>query len=107
MNLPKVVSDLIKAQNEFDAVAYANLFSETAIVVDEGKTHEGRKEIERWIDHSNKNYQSVLKPLDHTENGHTNILTAECSGNFPGSPIRLKFHFELKDGQIQQLRITD
>jgi len=106
MNLPKVLTDLIKAQNEFDAVTYANLFSETAEVYDEGKTHKGRLEIERWIDHSNKNYQAVMKPLEYIENG-TGILTAECSGTFPGSPITLKFHFDIVDGQIQHLKVTD
>lgn len=106
MNLPKVVTDLIKAQNEFDAMTYANLFSETAVVFDEGKMHNGRPEIKRWIDHSNKNYQSVMKPLEYTENGTTSILTAECSGKFPGSPITLKFHFNIVDGQIQHLKVT-
>ncbi|KOS07694.1 hypothetical protein AM493_17820 [Flavobacterium akiainvivens] len=107
MNLPKVVTDLIKSQNEFDAVTYASLFSETAVVFDEGKTHTGRPEIEQWIDHSNKNYQSKMEPLEYTENGTASILTAECSGTFPGSPIVLKFHFEIVDGQIQQLKVTD
>lgn len=107
MNLPKVVTGLIKAQNEFDALTYANLFSETAVVFDEGKTHKGRLEIERWIDHSNKNYQAVMKPLGYTENGTTSVLSAECSGTFPGSPIILKFHFDIADGQIQHLKVTD
>lgn len=107
MNLPKVVSDLIKAQNEFDAVAYANLFSETAVVFDEGKMHKGRLEIEHWIDHSNKNYQAMMKPQKYIENGTTNVLSAECSGTFPGSPITLKFHFNIVDGQIQHLKVTD
>lgn len=107
MNLPKVLTDLIKAQNEFDAVTYTNLFSETAVVFDEGKTHKGRLEIERWIDHSNKNYQAVMKPLEYTENGATSVLSAECSGTFPGSPITLKFHFDIVDGQIQHLKVTD
>jgi len=107
MNLPKVLTDLIKAQNEFDAVRYADLFSETAVVFDEGKTHNGRLEIERWIDHSNKNYQSAIKPLEYTENGTTSILTAACSGTFPGSPIVLKFHFVIVEGQIQRLKVTD
>ena len=83
------------------------MFSETAIVFDEGKMHNGRLEIERWIDHSNKNYQSVMKPLEYNENGTTSILTAECSGTFPGSPIALKFHFDIVDGQIQHLKVTD
>lgn len=107
MNLPKIITDLIKAQNEFDAVTYANLFSETAKVFDEGKTHKGRLEIERWIDQSNKNYQAVMKPLEYHENGITNVLIAECSGTFPGSPITLKFHFDIVDGQIQQLKVTE
>lgn len=107
MNLPQVVTDLIKAQNEFDAVGYANLFSETGVVSDEGKTHTGRPEIEHWIDHSNKNYQSVMQPLGYTENGTAGILTAACSGTFPGSPITLQFHFVVEDGQIQQLKVTN
>lgn len=107
MNLPKVVTDLIKAQNEFDAVTYANLFAENAIVFDESKTHKGRLDIERLIDHSNKNYKSVLKPLEYTKNETSSILTAMCSGTFPGSPIALKFHFEIIDGLIQRLKITD
>ncbi len=43
MNLPKVVQDLVTAQNNFDSAAYANCFSETAEVFDEGKTHRGKK----------------------------------------------------------------
>ena len=45
MKLPNVVQELIKAQNNFDSEAYANLFSETGVAYDEGKTHTGRKEI--------------------------------------------------------------
>lgn len=107
MNLPKVITDLIKSQNEFDAVTYANCFSETAVVFDEGKTHKGRPEIQQWIDHSNKNYQSKMKPLEYTENGTTSVLTAECSGTFPGSPIVLKFNFDIVDEQIRYLKVTE
>ena len=37
MNLPEVIQDLVNAQNNFDSAAFANCFSETAEVVDEGK----------------------------------------------------------------------
>ncbi len=56
MNLPKVIIDLDNAQNSFDSIAYANCFSETAVVFDEGKTHNGRNEIQHWINQSNENY---------------------------------------------------
>ena len=107
MNLPKVVTDLIEAQNTFDSVAYANCFSESGIMLDEGKNHEGRDEIRHMIEESNKKYRSVMKPLEYTENGSSSILSAECSGTFPGSPIILKFHFDITDGQIQHLKVTD
>ncbi len=107
MNLPKVIADLVAAQNQFDSSAYANCFSETAVVLDEGKTHTGRKAIEEWIDESNKKYKSVMKPLSIADEGKTSILSAECSGTFPGSPAILKFHFGIKDGLIQTLKVTD
>lgn len=107
MNLPKVISDLVNAQNSFDSTAYANCFSETAVVFDEGKTHNGRLDIKHWIEESNEKYKSVMKPLEYIENGNSSILHAECSGTFPGSPIILKFNFEIVDGQIESLKVTD
>ncbi len=41
MNLPTVISELVKAQNNFDSAAYVRCFTETAVVFDEGKTHNG------------------------------------------------------------------
>ena len=95
MNLPKVVSELVRTQNNFDSAAYANCFSETAVVFDEGKTHNGRKEIENWIADANERYKSTMEPLSYEENEKESILEAEVSGTFPGSPIVLKFHFEI------------
>ena len=106
MNLPKVIADLVTAQNQFDSLAYANCFSETAVVFDEGKTHTGKKAIREWIDESNKKYKSVMKPLSIAHEGKTSVLSAECSGTFDGSPIVLKFHFDMKDELIQALKVT-
>lgn len=104
MNLPEVVTKLIKTQNNFDSTAYANCFTETAVVFDEGKTHKGRTEIKNWIDKANKEYQAVMKPLEYSETEHT--LKTEVSGTFPGSPIIMTYHYEFKDGLIQSLKIV-
>ncbi|MDR6562401.1 MULTISPECIES: nuclear transport factor 2 family protein [unclassified Arcicella] len=104
MNLPNVIADLTNAQNNFDSVAYANCFSETAIVFDEGQNHKGKKEIQQWIKKANEAYQAVMKPLEYASTDE--ILKAEVSGNFPGSPIVLAYHFKLKDGLIEYLKIT-
>lgn len=107
MNLPKVITDLVNAQNNFDSINYAECFSETAVVFDEGKTHNGKLAIQNWIEDANEKYRSVMKPLAYTENGTTSVLSAEVSGTFPGSPIVLKFHFDIANGQIRHLKVTD
>lgn len=104
MNLPKVITDLIKTQNSFDSVSYANCFTETAVVFDEGKTHNGRKEIEKWIDEANKKYQATMKPLEYSETKQT--LKTEVSGTFPGSPIVMTYLYEFQDDLIQSLKIV-
>lgn len=108
MNLPKVVSNLVKAQNDFDSTAYADCFSETAVVFDEGKTHTGRKEIEHWIDDANKRYKAVMNPVgfEEKEKENESLLKAEVSGDFPGSPIVMTYHLQIADELIQSLKIT-
>ena len=104
MNLPKVIADLTQAQNNFDSHAYANCFAETAVVFDEGKTHQGKTEIEQWIKKANEEYQTVMEPIEYL--AAEEILKAEVSGNFPGSPIVLAYHLVIKDDLIQSLKIT-
>lgn len=104
MHLPNVITELIKAQDNFDSLAYASCFSETAIVVDEGNTYKGRTEIRNWIDSANQQYRTIMKPLEFSET--ENILKAEISGDFPGSPAVLSYHFRFTDALIQSLKIT-
>lgn len=106
MNLPKVITDLVTTQNNFDSVAYANCFSETAVVFDEGKTHNGKKEIERWIADANERYKATMKPVGFEEKETESVLKAEISGSFDGSPIVLHYHLEIANDLIQSLKIT-
>lgn len=106
MNLPKVVADLVIAQNNFDSASYANCFSETAVVFDEGKTHKGRKEIQDWIADANERYEATMKPVSFEEKETESLLKAEAAGKFGGSPIVLSYHLEIANDLIQSLRIT-
>ena len=106
MNLPKVIADLVAAQNSFESAAYVKCFSENAIVQDEGKTHNGTSEIKEWIDDSYERYRATIEPLSYEEHKTESILKAETSGNFPGSPIVLNYHLVLIGGLIQSLKFT-
>ena len=105
MNLPKVIEELVKAKNSFDSAAFAQCFADKATVFDEGKTHQGRNEIEQWIDKSNKEHQDTMEPVDYDEK--EDILSAKIAVSFPGSPLILKFHFKIADGKIQALKVTE
>lgn len=104
MNIPKVLTELVKAQENFDSTSYADCFTKTAVVVDEGKTYNGKNEIKNWIEKANKKYQVTMKPIEYSET--TEILKAEVSGNFPGSPVILSYNLNFKNELIQSLRIT-
>jgi hypothetical protein len=106
MNLPKLITALVAAQNNRDGAVYASLFSDSAVVFDEGKTYTGRTAIQKWIEKSNQEYQAVLKPVRYNEGDSGSVLTGEVSGTFPGSPAVLNFNFVIEQGSIQSLRIT-
>lgn len=106
MNLHKTVANLVEAQNNHDSKAYAACFTETAIVHDEGKTHRGKSQVQQWNEHSNQQYQTVLKPLNYQENEGEHLFTAEVSGSFSGSPAVLHFHLAFEGGLISSLSIT-
>lgn len=104
MNLPKVIADLVQAQNNFDSLAYSECFSETATAFDEGETHTGKPAIKNWIEEANQKYRATMTPLEYSSAGQT--LKAEVSGTFPGSPIVLTYQFEFENDRIQSLKIV-
>jgi len=106
MNLPEVVQDLVKAQNNFDSTAFTNCFSETATVFDEGKNFTGKTEIKNWIEKSSKEYNAVMKPIEFEGDTEKGNLKAEVSGTFPGSPLILNYNLTFKGKHIQSLQIN-
>lgn len=106
MKFPKLITDLVAAQNNHDAVAYASLFTANAEVVDEGQHHIGRAAIQEWIKNANEQYQTTLKPISYTADEKGAVFTAEISGTFPGSPATLNFNLVLQQDLIQSLQIT-
>jgi len=105
MNLPKILTSLLSAQDKFDSEAFAENFLNDAIVYDEGKTYKGKKEIKQWNEMTNAKYNTKYEPLEiHTE-GEKITLVARISGTFPGSPAIINYNFEIKNDKISMLSI--
>ena len=105
MKLPKVIADLIAAQDKYDRKAFADFFSNDAVVHDEGKTYHGKAEIRQWNEMTNAKYKTKYEPVEVTTEGNKINLTAKISGTFPGSPAIIKYHFETKNDKIISLHI--
>jgi hypothetical protein len=106
MNLPEIITRLLQAQDQFNSLAYADCFAETAVVYDEDEMHEGKEQIKLWNDVTNEKYRTVLEPIDFRQDENKAVLTAKVSGTFDGSPILLDHHFEMENGLIKSLEIT-
>lgn len=106
MNLPTIITELVNAQNQYESATYADCFSKTAVVVDEGNTYKGRTEIKEWIAEANEKFRVVMKPIRFTETETICVLTAEVSGSSDGSPVLLDYHFEITADKIDSLKIT-
>jgi hypothetical protein len=86
-----------------DLEAYYAQFAEDAVVEDEGRERRGIEAIRAWRGEVPPVKYSVQKI---TPNGAGHDADADISGDFPGSPVRLRFHFELtEDGHIALLTI--
>jgi len=105
VQLPSIISELIIAQNNQNSTAYTNCFTETAIVKDEGNTYRGKTEIWNWIEAANNTVQPMMKALTYKGSDKECVLSAEVSGNFPGSPVVLEYYHTIENDLINTLRI--
>ncbi|NDI98910.1 nuclear transport factor 2 family protein [Flavobacterium sp. LaA7.5] len=106
MNLPKVIADLVKAQENRDSAAFVDCFTETARVFDEEKTHTGKEEIKAWMEKTTGEYNMVMNPIGFEGDKEAGVFITEVSGTFPGSPIVFKYNLEFDGDFIRSLEIT-
>ena len=105
LQLPRPIETYVRAENAGDVEAISECFAPYATVRDEGHYYEGLPAIKNWKTRTKRKYKHTVTPLEiSTSNGNA-TLKARLSGTFPGSPVTVKFHFELVDDQIASLQI--
>ncbi|MGS2616311.1 nuclear transport factor 2 family protein [Micromonospora sp. LZ34] len=106
VTVPDVISRYYRASNGRDAGALVACFTDNAIVADENRTHEGPAAIRAWYERTKTEYDHTAEPEAVAEEAGGNVVvTALVSGTFPGSPVRLRHRFTLRDGLIGALDI--
>jgi SnoaL-like domain len=103
-DLPGPVAAYFAADKE-DGEAVARCFTEAAVVKDEGRTHRGREAIRQWKEEVSTRYQYTSEPFACEQRDRAVVVTSRLTGNFPGSPVNLRFFFVLDGDKIASLEI--
>jgi hypothetical protein len=105
LNLPEPIAAYFDADRQ-DGQAVARCFTRDGVVLDEGKTHSGLAAIEAWKTDSSAKYAYTARPHTLETKGRSYIVTSQVSGNFPGSPVDLRYTFILERGKIASLEVV-
>lgn len=105
LNLPNPIAAYFTADRT-DSEAVAACFTDNAVVKDEGHTYQGLAAIQQWKIDSSKKYTYTSEPLVTEEKDGKTIVTSRLTGNFPGSPVELRFFFSLEGNKIASLEIA-
>jgi hypothetical protein len=93
------------AADRTDSEAVAQCFTDNAVVKDEGHIYKGRAAIRQWKSDVSRKYTYTSEPFAAEEKGGTTVVTSRLTGNFPGSPVDLRFHFGLEGNKIASLEV--
>src|SRR5688500_5406907 len=104
LNLPKPIAAFFAA-DKADGEAISQCFTEDAVVKDEGHTYGGRAAIKKWKTDASAKYQYTSEPFACEQKDGVSIVTSRLTGNFPGSPVSLRFFFKLDGDRIASLEI--
>jgi ketosteroid isomerase-like protein len=99
------MSDYFAAANAHDADHVAACFAEDAVVRDEGRDIHGRNGVRAWAEDTSRKYQHRADVMSVEKTADRIVVTARVAGNFPGSPIDLRYRFKLAGRLIAGLEI--
>jgi hypothetical protein len=108
IELPKPIAAYFSADADADNAdreVVARCFTENAVVRDEGHLYSGHAAIKQWKARSTKKYQYTSEPFASADQGGKVIITSHLVGNFPGSPLDLRYFFVLEGDKIASLEI--
>ena len=104
LSLPEPIEAYFVADGR-DGHAVARCFTNDGTVMDERKTHTGLAAIEEWKTATSAKYSYVAEPFALEQKDRKYIVTSRVTGDFPGSPVDLRYTFVLERGKIASLEI--
>ena len=104
---PAQVTRYFDADAARDIEAILSLFTDDAVVLDEGQTWTGRAAIRAWQLGPASRYRYTTEVADVARTGEDRYRAAgRLEGNFPGGTAELKWDFSLAGELISRLEIA-
>ena len=105
IDLPAPVAAYFAADTT-GAEAVAQCFTDGAVVIDDRQEYRGRTAIARWKAETSAKFRYTTEPLAVLVSGKEVTVTGRVTGDFPGSPVGLRYRFTLEGDKIARLEIT-
>jgi ketosteroid isomerase-like protein len=102
--IPQPIADYFAVDTK-DGPAIAQCFAIDARVIDEKTIYRGRAAIAAWTSEASAKYDYAAEPVTVDDQGDTVVVTSRVTGNFPGSPVDLRYTFTLSNDGIVRLEI--
>lgn len=105
IELPRPIAAYFAADRG-DGEALTRCFTAEAVVTDEGRDHRGHVAIAAWKAAASRKYRYTAEPFAVEARDGKTLVTAHVAGDFPGSPVDLRYAFTLQGDRIAALRIA-
>lgn len=103
---PQVITRYFDADARRDTDAIVALFTDDAVVIDEGETMHGTGAIRAWREGPVARYEYTTQVFETRRTGDVDYLvTGRLDGNFPGGTVELTWRFTLERDRISRLQI--
>ena len=106
MELPSPIADYVKANARLDLDGMLKPFQPDAVIIDNGKRFEGLPAIRQLLEDEVIPVKAIFTPDSVREEGGAVVVEGPAHGDFPGSPLRFTYRFQLANGAIETLEIT-
>jgi len=100
------IENYIAAANNQDIEAVTACFTDGAVVHDEKQDRQGIAAIRKWAEEVSVKYRPTVEVLSVTRKGSKTVLASRISGDFPNSPLELRYAFTLNGAKIERLEIA-
>lgn len=104
LSLPEPITAYFAA--EHDPAALARCFTAQAVMKDDGQTYVGIDAIQAFMAEASAKYGATTVPFALEHDDGAQVVRAEVTGNFPGSPIDVTYRFRLERGLVASLEIA-